>query len=339
MKKILIMFLLCFVIFGCETKEKKLLRIYNWSYFINPEVIKDFEKEYNARVEYTVFNSNEEMYTNIKAGTVECDVTFPSSDYASIMIKEDMLAKIDKKKIPNIKYILKSIMDKVTFDLKSKYSIPYMAGCSGIAVNKKYVKEYEKNYSIFEREDLKGKITLLNDSREVIGAALKSLGYSVNTINKKELAEARNLIFKWKDNSAGFDSENFAQKFSKEKIWVAHCYAENIFGELTKEERENTDFFIPKSGGAMYIDNMVILKDSKNKKLAHQFINFIHKPEEYAKIVDYLGYPSINTEAKKLRKTKPNYYLEELKQCELREEVGNASILYDMVWQEIIMSK
>lgn len=340
MKKInlFLLIILSFFIFnGCKNKEQKKLYIYNWSYFIAPDVVSAFEKKYNVKVVYNVFDSNQEMFTNIRIGLSDYDIIFPSGDYVSIMIKEKMLAKIDKNKVPNIKYISKEITDKIYFDKGNKYSIPYMVGGTGVAVNKKFLKEYPRDNSIFEMDILQGKFTLLDDPREVMGHALKTLGYSVNSINKNELVKAKNLVLKWKRNSLGFDSNNFAKKFAAEELWVVQCYAENVIKEFNKSQIENVDFFIPSSGGPMYMDSMVILKGSKNKDLAHKFINFIHEPEQYAKIIDYLGYPPINFASAEIITKKPNYSFEDIKKCEFIEDLGTGLDLYDMLWEEIMV--
>ena len=159
------------------------LFIYNWTYYIPDDVVKAFEKETGVTVVYDVFASNEEMFAKLKAGGSGYDITFPSGDYVSIMISEGMLEKIDKSKVPNFANIDPEVLKKIAFDKGPEYSVPYMIGAAGISVNKKQVKTYDKSWSIFGRKDLKGRMTMLDDMREVLGAALKSLGYSVNSRN------------------------------------------------------------------------------------------------------------------------------------------------------------
>jgi len=321
-----------FILTGCSGSKQKLY-IFNWSYYIPDEVIENFEKDFNVDVVYDVFSSNEEMFAKLKSGGTGYDIVFPSGDYASIMINLGMVEPIDLNNIPNYKYLDKSVLQKITFDTQSNYSIPYMMGGTGIAVNTKYVKNYEKGWNIFFDENLKNKMTLLDDMREVFGIALKQLGYSVNTKNTDELNEAKDLIMKWKKNILKFDAESFAKGFAAEEFYVVHGYAENIFLEL--EDKSNVDFFIPEIGGPMYVDTMMILKGSKNKELAEKFINYIHDPKVYAQIVDYLGLPSINTEARNLRTTAPYYTIDDLKNSEFKEDLGDFLSFYNKLWQEI----
>jgi len=315
--------------------EKKLF-IYNWAYYIPKDVITEFEKLYGIEVVYYIFTSNENMFENIQNPENYYDIAFPSGDYVSILANNDLIEKIDKTKIENFKNIDKEILNKIIFDKNNNYSIPYMIGATGIAVNKKFVTDYKKDMSIFERSDLKGKMTLLKDMREVLGHALKYLGYSVNTTSEKELNEAKQLVLKWKENIVAFDAETFSQLFAKEELYVVHGYSENIFLSLKEEQKENIDFFLPENGGPMYIDSMVILKKSTNKELAYKFINYIHKPEVYAKIADYLQLPSLNTEAKLLTKIQPKYTVENLAKFEIKENLGIMLGAFERTWAEIL---
>ncbi|MBL8992765.1 MAG: extracellular solute-binding protein, partial [Spirochaetia bacterium] len=215
---------------------------------------------------------------------------------------------------------------------------PYFLGAAGLVVNTAQIKNYEKSFSLFNRADLKNRLTLLDDMREVLGAALKLKGYSVNTTNPAELAEAKKIVLGWKKNIQKFDAESFGKSYAAGEFWAVHGYQENVFRELEGNEKlkSTTVFFIPNEGGSMYMDNMAILKDSKNKELAHAFINYILEPARFAQIADYLGLPSIpNAEAAKLVKKTPRFNLADLKNCEFKEDLGTALSLYDKVWQEI----
>jgi spermidine/putrescine transport system substrate-binding protein len=117
------------------------------------------------------------MFAKLKAGGANYDLCFPSGDYVSIMIKEGMLAKIDKSALKNYGNIAPDVLAKSDFDPGNEYSIPYYMGAAGVAVNKTKVPEYERSWSIFARKDLAGKMIMLDDMREVLGDALKYLGY------------------------------------------------------------------------------------------------------------------------------------------------------------------
>jgi len=331
---VIVFFSVFFLLSSCN--KSNVLRIYNWADYIPEEVIQQFEKEYNCKVIYDTFASNEEMFAKIKSGGTGYDIVFPSGDHVKMMINEGLLEKLDLSKIPNFKNIDPIVLSKTTYDPNHEYSVPYMMGTTGLIVNKKYLKDYEKSWSIYERADLKGKMTLLDDMREVFGAALKYLGYSVNTTNPDEIEQAKQVILKWKENIVKFDATTYAQGVVNGEFWVVHGYPENVFQLIPKEDLKNFEFFVPKEGGTLWIDNMVILKDAKNKDLAYKFINFILRPEIAAQISDYLMIPSPITEAQKYKKVEPLYTLDELRNCEIIDYIGKHIDLYNKAWEEII---
>ncbi len=345
---ILTMVACLFVITSCGNKsdsaqtsgtDKQKLYIYNWTYYIPDAVLREFEKRFNATIVYDMYASNEEMFAKLKAGGTGYDIVFPSGDYVSIMIREKMIDSIDKSKIINFANLDTSVLRKITYDPGCTYSVPYIMGTAGISVNKKLVGTYEKSWDIFNKKELKGRVTLLDDMREVLGGALKTLGYSVNSTNPNELAQAKNVVLKWRENIVKFDAEAFAKGFAAGEFYAVHGYAENVFLELDSSQRKDVEFFIPKEGGAMYMDNMVLLKDAKNKELAYKFMNFIHEPEIFAQVVDFLMLPSINVPARDIRKVSPNYEITDLANSEFKEDLGQHLELYNSIWNEIRIGK
>ena len=337
MKKIIALILVLLVV-ACSKKTEeteKVLYLFNWSDYMPQEILDEFYEETGIKVIMDSYASNEEMYTKIAAGSSSYDIIFPSADYQEIMIKQDMLEKIDKTKIPNIAQLNKEIISKIDFDSNLDFTIPYAVGATGIAVNKKYVKDYKKSYEIFEDAKLKGRMTLLDDGREVLTSALAYNGLDSRTSDDVSLNKAKETILKWKSNIVKFDSESFGKGFANEEFWVVQGYYENIVAQIDEANRGNFDFFIPEKGGTMYIDSMVIPKGAKNIENAYIFMNYIHKPEVYAKIVDYFEIPSINDGAEKVRKTKAPYTLSELNKTTLLKDLGSALEKHNYIWNEI----
>ncbi|MFN3328589.1 MAG: extracellular solute-binding protein, partial [Fervidobacterium pennivorans] len=307
-----------------------------WADYIPMDVIAQFEKENNCKVIYDTYSSNEEMYSKIKQGGAGYDLIFPSGDHVKMMINEGLLEEIDISKIPNFKGLDPVVLMKTTFDPEHKYSVPYMMGATGLIINKRYVKAFERSWRLIENKELKGKVTLLDDMREVFGAALKYLGYSVNTTNPEEIEKAKEVILGWKENIVKFDATTYAQGIVNGEFWVVHGYPENVFQLVPMEEMDNFEFVIPKEGGAMWIDSMVIPKGAKNKELAYKFIDFILRPEISAQISDFLMIPSPVTEASKFKKVKNIYELSDLENCEILDYLGEYIDLYNTAWEEII---
>jgi spermidine/putrescine transport system substrate-binding protein len=342
--------LIASVLVSCgDLGGKQKLYIYNWTYYTPDTVIEKFEKEYGVTVIYDEFASNEDMYAKISATNREgplgrlfrlfgrrYDIVFPSGDFVPIMIQQDMLEKLDKSKIPNLVNIDPDVLRKASYDTDMDYSVPYYYGAAGVIVNTSKVFDYEESWSIFSRQDLRNRMTMLDDMREVMGGALKYLGYSVNTRNPAQVTAARDLINNsWKPNLTKFDAESFGKGYANGDFWVVHGFAEVVFEEIAGNAQliEDTVFFIPKESGPAYIDNMCILKGSENIDLAHQFINFIHRPEIYAEFVDTFDFPATaNFAARKYKTGSSLYSAEELINTELVTSLGPAFDLYASAW-------
>ena len=341
MKKFFLMILSTFLLISCgDSRDENTLYVYSWADYIPQFVYSDFEKETGIKVVEDIYSSNEEMYTKIKAGGEGYDIVMPSSDYYEIMMKEDMLVKLDKSKLENTKFIDSVYMNKLKeFDPNNDYGIPYMRGITCIAVNKKFVKDYPKDYTIYDREDLAGRMTLLDDMREVFVPALALNGYKQDADSTEAMEKAKATILNWKKNIAKFDSESYGKGFANGDFWVVQGYPDNIYRELSEADRENVDFIVPPGDqGYSSIDSFVILKDSKNIENALKFINYIHRPDVYAKISQAIEIPSINLEADKTITKKPLYDVSKTKDAQLLMNIGDKLNIQNKYWQEILIA-
>ncbi|ADY13554.1 extracellular solute-binding protein family 1 [Sphaerochaeta globosa str. Buddy] len=339
---ILVVCLLMLTGMGCRkpAQQNSKLYLYNWTYYTPDALVAQFEKETGIDVVIDNFASNEEMFAKIMAGGNEgYDLIFPSSDYTAIMIKLGLLTELDHTMIPNLKYLSPLFREKADYDPAFRYSVPYFMGSSGIAVNTQRAPAgYERTWDIFSDIRMAGSMSMLDDMREVMGAALKHLGYSGNSIDRDQLQQAADLInTKWKPNLVKFDSESFGKAFSRGEFVVVHAYPENVFAEISKEKWSSIDFFIPPEGGMMYIDNMVIPKGSRNLEAAHAFINFIHEPKNYAVFLDTFSLPpTTNTGAAAFMKTEqPFFSIEDLSHSDNISDLGSDLELYNQLWQVI----
>jgi len=334
-------------IISCDSRQR--LYIYNWTYYTPDSVVEKFEEKYNVRVIYDEFASNEDMYAKLMSisrkgifGWLtrllgrQYDVVFPSKDYVPIMIRQDMLEKIDKSQLSNLGNIDPEVLRIASYDPDMEYSVPYFYGAAGIIVNTARVPDFQRSWSIFAREDLRGRMTMLDDMREVLGGALSFLGHSVNTTDSGHIASARDLVNNsWKSNLVKFDSESFGKNYANGEFWVVHAFPEVVYEEIIDLPQlvEDTVFFIPNEGGPSYIDNMCILKGSKNIELAHKFIDFIHQPEIYAEFVDTFGLPAtVNVPARQYKTGVSLYSEAELQNTELVNDLGPELDLYSDAW-------
>lgn len=327
---------------SCNEKSSgRTLNVYTWTYYTPTDVVAAFEQEFGCKVIVSEYDSNETMFNKlINGGAKSFDIVFPSQDYVSIMLKRGMLAPIDQSKFTNRSKINPKILEKTTYDSDMTYAVPYYFGAAGIAVNKQKVPggAYDRTWNIFADPQFKSHASMMDDYREVIGDALKYRGHSVSTLNDDEVTDAVDYIkANWLPNIVKFDAEGFGKDFARGDLWLCHGYAEVIYGEVPETEWDSTvDFWIPEDGGASYVDSMCILKDSKNVELASEFINFIHRPENYAKFLDFFRFPDyINPEADQYRTTEPMYAAGALENCELKYDVGDKLDTYYSKWEKL----
>jgi spermidine/putrescine transport system substrate-binding protein len=333
---LLSLLLFCFPM-GCRRKTPE-LKIYTWADYFKPELLQRFEKEQGCRIIIDTFESNESMYAKIKAGASGYDLITPSSYFVKIMNDQGYLLPMDHAQLPNVKNVDADYL-KISMDPRMHHSVPYMLTNSGIAYLKSKVRDFTPSWKMFNATALKGRMTMLNDMRETVGAALKYLGYSLNSRNDKELELARDVVIAWKKNLAKFESEQYKGGLASGEFLLVHGYS----GDLLQVQKENPDidFVIPAEGTSIACDDLVIPKDSKQSQLAHAFINFIHNPDVAAENTNFISYvcPNQASYAKVdpvLRNNPAVFLAPEVKaKCEVIEDLGPDTAKYTRIWDQI----
>jgi spermidine/putrescine transport system substrate-binding protein len=305
-------------------------------------VIEEFEKQFKVKVNYDVFSNNEELLAKIQAGGAKYDLIQPSDYMVATMIQLGLLEELNKANIPNEANINQAFRNP-SYDPGSKHSIIYTWGVTGIAYNKKYVKENIQSWSDLWNSKYKGKVVLLDDSREVLGMGLKKLGFSNSSKDEKQIQQAANDLKALLPNLLAFDTDNIKQKMIAEEAWIGTVWS----GDAAVIAAENKDvaFVVPKEGGTIWADTFAIPKGAKNKELAEKFINFILDPQISAKNYESIGYSNPNDKAKTYHSQ--DYLLNpminltdaELARTEWLVDVGDALTSYDKYWTELKAGK
>lgn len=276
---------------GCGPATPE-LHVYTWSDYIAPEVISKFESKFNCKVVVDTFDSNEAMYAKLQAGSTGYDVLMPSSYQIPVMAKNNMIVPLDHAKLPNVRKNFSKDYESSILDPSFKYNVPYMVTYTGFAYRKDKVGDAPvDSWRVFETPALKGRMSLLSDMRETIGAALKCLGHSLNSTSQKEIDEAVALVLKWKENIAKFDNEQYKTAVASGEWFVGHGYSSDSMQILMDDEKGEVAFSLPKEGFTIAFDEMVISSDSKQVDLAHQFINFVYEPEIAKENMEYVYAP------------------------------------------------
>ena len=296
-------------------KEDNKLNVYNWGEYIDEDVITQFEEETGIQVVYDVFETNEEMYPVIEAGAVKYDVVCPSDYMIQRMIENDLLAELNFDNIPNYKEIGRQYLDiSKGFDPENKYSVPYCWGTMGILYNTKRLEELgvpaPTKWSDLWDERLSGEILMQNSVRDAFTVALKMKGYSLNSTNPDELAEARDLLIEQKPLVQAYVIDQVRDKM--------------IGGEAAV--------------GVIYSGEMLYIQDA----VAEQGLDFLCRPDIAAKNFEYITYATPNTGAydlldDDLKNNKALFPdLDKLPNCEIIQYLGDdVDTIYNDMWKEI----
>lgn len=298
---------------GCQFgNDVVTLNVYNWGEYISDgsddlmDVNAEFEKEFGVRVNYKTYESNESMYTLLESGAAEYDVVIPSEYMIGKMIQEDMLAKLNFDNIPNYRYIDETYTKILAEPYKDSdvsindYCVPYTWGTVGIFYNKKYVDEADlaQGWDILWNEKYAGKIYMFDNARDSFAIALKKLGYSMNTQNPDEWQAAYEELAKQKPLVQGYFMDQVFQKMTNEEGWLAPYYSGDGANMITGDDgNENIGYFVPQQGTNLFVDAMCVLKTSKNKDLAEQYINFMCRTDVATANAEYICYSTPHTDA------------------------------------------
>jgi spermidine/putrescine-binding protein len=330
---------------GGDAGEQELaeeLHVYNWSEYIDPEIYEDFEQEFGVKVIEDTFSSNEDLLAKLQAGATGYDLIVPSDYMVAIMIELDLLAELNFDNIPNFANVSDLFKDP-PYDPGNKFSVPSQWGTTGIGSNAEEFDEAPGSWAyLFDPEmaaSYAGQISMLNDSRETIGAALKYLGYSVNSTNEQELEEAKQLLIQQKAWVSTYDSDGFEDLLAAGETIMGHGWSGDFFAAA--EEAEQVWYIIPEEGGVIWTDNLAIPKSAPSQYTAELFIDFLLRPEVGAKITNYTWYGSPNKASEEFIDAEileePAIYPppEVMEKLEFLRDVGESTALYDRIWTEI----
>jgi spermidine/putrescine-binding protein len=312
------------------------LNFYNWSDYIDPDLITAFQDQYGVTVTQDFYESNEEMLAKIQAG-VHYDLIVPSDYMVGIMIDDGELMKLDEAALTNLGNVDPEFVN-MPFDPTSEYSVPYQWGTTGLGVDLAVVGE-DHPYSwgiVFDPALNQGyQVSMLNDAREVMGAALKYLGYSLNSTSLDELQQASDLIKSAKDVIVKFDSDTYDSDLVNGEVSIAHGYNGNFFTAFDAADNpDQFEYFMPEEGGTIWVDNMAVPANVDHPCTAFTFINFLLDAQNGAQLTNYNWYASPNAAAKEyidpeiLGDTAIYPDDETMKRLEFIEDTGDFEINY-----------
>lgn len=314
------------------------LHYFTWSDYVGPELLAEFERATGAKVVVDTFASNEELLAKLQSGAVGYDVAVPSDFMVTVMARQGLLIELDLEKIPNVR-LLADRLQHLPFDPEHRYSIPYLWGTVGIGYDSAVIPTPPESWGVLWDPRYKGRISMLNDQREVFGVALRSLGHSLNARDPAVIEEAKAKLVTQKPLVKTYASENYDQLLASGEVVLAHGWGGQVARAMT--ERPSIKYVIPREGATIWSDCLVVLKTSRHKDLAMRFINFLLDRNIAARTTDRLLFASSNREAKALVRPQvrdnPAVYPPDsvFDRLEWMEDVGEAIRLYDRAWTEL----
>lgn len=285
------------------------LNVYNWSDYIDNDVLKEFTDKTGIKVNYDVFDTNELLETKLLAGSSGYDLVVPSANFLGRQIEAGVFQKLDKSKIPNLSNAWDMINERIAaYDPGNEYSVNYLWGTIGLGYSEEKVKKLVPDapvdsWDLVFKPEVASKLAecgiyVLDSPSEIIPPALKYLGLDPKDLSADNLKKAEELLIKVRPYIKKFHSSEYITALANGDICVAVGYSGDIFqAESRAAEAKNgitVKYSVPKEGSLMWFDQMAIPKDAKNVAEAHEFINFVMDPKIMARISDAVSYANGN---------------------------------------------
>ncbi len=338
---------------GCNSYKpnqthNSILNLCNWADYIHPQIITEFEKKYQVKVNYDTFASNEALLAKLQASKNHYDIIVPTSYMLSQLLKLNLLNKIDKERIPNLKNINKRFFDsKIDFNLN--FSVPFSWGTTGIGYNQQAIQNLPINsqlkkygptdFDIFFNNGFKGYMTLLDDPRETLGFALKRLNHSYNSTNINELNQASNDLIQQKPLVMCYTCDQVIIQLASEDSYLSLAFSGDVY--QARRQNKNIEYRIPQNGTSLWTDNWCIPKGAANIDLAYKWINFMLDPQIAKTNAIFNGYSTANQAALNIMPQEiindQNFYPNDqaLDKCEELTDIGEFIYKYNDLWTKI----
>ena len=273
----------------------------NWSEYIDPELVEKFEQQFNAKVSEVYFESDDlrdDMM--LETGALGYDLVIVNGINVDSYRKRGWIAPLDEAAIPNLKYV--DTHWRNAFDSGNGYGVPYFWGTLGIAYRQDLVEQAPSRWMDIMQpaEALHGKIGMVENSRDLLGMALKALGHSANSTDASAIKAAEQLLLAQKPYVRTYNYVALTEESAlvSGDVVAAMVYSGDAL--MVQEHDENIQYVLPAEGGNIWVDYLAVVENSRNKDLAWAFINFLNEPEHAAQLAEYVYYATPNTAAEKL---------------------------------------
>ena len=317
------------------------LFIYTWAGYTDNALLNRFAEKTGIRVVADVFSSNEEMLARLQAGGARAYSIIYPSDYMVVQMTElGLLSPLDHSSLGGLDRLKKQFQNPV-YDPGNRYSVPLSWGTTGLIYNTEQLKEAPEdwNYLWEHKQELARRMTLASDVREVMGAALRMLGYSLNSTNQEQVKQAYEKLVELKPAIASFTTDAWRPQMLTGDLKVAMCYSSDANEVIS--DNDKLKYVVPKSGSSLWTDTLVIPKGSPNPEAAYKWINFLLQADVAASLVERLSFSTPSEDAfslltPELRENELLFPSEAiLKNCEGVAPVGKFMEVYDRYWTQL----
>ncbi len=323
------------------TGSRDQLDLYTWAQYTDQELLTTFAAQTGIKVLADVYDSNDVMLAKLQAGGGGAySVIYPSDYMVQKMVDKGLLREINRHRLIGLDNLFPRFQSS-TYDPNNRYSIPFSWGTTGLIYDSEKLKTPPDDWDYLwqHQEELSKRMTLLSDVREVMGAALRMLGYSYNSQNENEIKQAYDKLKAIKGAIAAFDTDAWRNQIVAGDLLLAMCYSSD--GVKISQDYPKFKYVLPKSGSSLWTDTIVMPRAAPNADGAYAWINFILRPEVAAQMTQRLGIATPNRAGFDLlpKKIQDNSSLfppqSLLKKCERVTPLGAFEQVYERYWTEL----
>jgi putrescine transport system substrate-binding protein len=298
---------------AAAAQQQRVVNVYNWSDYVDPKVLESFTKETGIKVVYDTYDNNEIVETKLLAGKSGYDIAVPSGPFLQRLIKANVFKKLDKAKLTNASNLWPEVMQRLSiYDPGNQYAVPYMWGTTGIGVNVQKVRQALgdmplNTWDLLMKPEIASKlkgcgIQVLDSPEDLFPGIMNYLGLNPDSKKTEDITRAADALFRIRGNIQKYHSSEYINALANGDICLAVGYSGDILQARKRaEEAKNgveVAYLVPREGALMWFDSFAIPADAKNAAEAHEFINYMMRPEVAAANSNFVAYASGNLAAK-----------------------------------------
>jgi spermidine/putrescine transport system substrate-binding protein len=330
------------ILVNCAPRPQK-LHICTWSNYVDEKLIEQFKQETGIEAIVDIFESNEDLLATLQSAKGrQYSLIYPSDYMVGQMVELELLKELERQQVLGIENLFPDYQSYIAADPLQRYSIPAVWGTTGLVYNSARLQPAVDDWTYLwkHQQKLAGRLTLLDDMREVFGAALKRLGYSINTTEPAEIAAAYRELQKLKPAIAEFTTDDWQDRLAKGKSLVAMAYSADV--TETVAQTPNLKYVVPKSGATIWVDTMAIPMFAPSPEAAYAWVNLMLRPDVMVEAMQRLPFSTPNRTAyqqlpPQLQADPTRYPTESvLARCERIQPLDTAvEEIYTRYWKEL----